>query len=182
MARKPKAGAGEPARPEPEGKAPETAEERAFRMALARELMATPDEKLAEARVLFERLCAMMGESKARAQWQAIAKRPRGRPPKMNQERAEALCRWFDGGADWIGRYDEKLGRKLERDTIIRIMAEILVSKKGGQSIEAKAQEIRRALRARDAEKGMIFGMKPKRQRGRPKASGEAPVMTKISD
>jgi hypothetical protein len=162
MARKPtKAGAGEPARPEPgtgllglgqarlEGKAPESAEERGARMALALALTETPETKLAEARALFDALCRTMGKDEARAQWQAIAKRRRGRPLKVNQRRAEELCRLFDSVAHWIGRYDETLGRKVEQDTIIKLMAEMVMSRKGGQSVEAVAQEIRRALRAR---------------------------------
>jgi hypothetical protein len=174
MARKPtKAGAGEPARPEPgtgllglgqarlEGKAPERAEARAARMALALALMETPETKLAEARALFDRLCRMMGKDEARAQWQAIAKRRRGRPLKVNQRRAEELCRLFDGVAHWIGRYDETLGRKVEQDT----------------------QEIRRALRDRKAKNGLLPAPEAKRKRGRPKADTiPPPVVTKISD
>lgn len=196
MARKPtKAGAGEPARPEPgtgllglgqarlEGKAPESAEERAARMALALALMETPETKLAEARALFERLCGMMGEDEARAQWQAITKRRRGRPLKVNPKRAEELCRLFDSVGHWIGRYDETLGRKVHRDTIIKIMAEIDMGRKGGQSVEAVAQEIRRALRDRKAKNGLLPAPEAKRKRGRPKAGTiRPPVVTKISD
>ncbi len=195
MARKPKAGVGKPARPEPatgllglgqarrEGKAPESAEERAARMALALALMETPETKLAEARALFDRLCSMMGEDEARAQWQEIAKRRRGRPLKVNQKRAEELCRLFDSVAHWIGRYDETLGRKVKPDTIIKIMAEIDMSRKGGQSVEAVAQEIRRALDARKAKHGLHSAPEAKRKRGRPKAGTiPPPVVTKIAD
>ncbi|MCA3361569.1 MAG: hypothetical protein INF74_06435 [Roseomonas sp.] len=182
MARKPKAGAGEPARPEPaadlfglgqarlEGKALQDEEARADffrRMALAQALIAkaeTPETKLIEARALFDALCRMMGESKARAQWQAIAKRRRGRPLKVNQKRADLLCRMFDGVAHWIGRYDATLGRKVQPNTVITILAEILIRKEGGHSKEAKAQEIRRALRAREKQRA------------------GAPVVTKIGD
>ena len=181
MARKPKAGAGEPAPPEPEGKAPESAEERAFRMALALELMATPETKLAGARALFETLCRMVGDDKARAQWQAIAKRRRGRPAKSNEQRAAFLCAMFDAVAgDWLGREEPGNARKVTRDRIIKQQAAFLMEKQGGQSVDAIAQEIRRAIEARTPHP---FGVKLERPRGRPR-HGDLPSlkMTKISD
>lgn len=182
MARKPEAGAGEPARPEPEGglfglgqgKPPESAEERAFSdKLLARALMAAPEPKttISEAKTLFRLLCIILGRDEARDIWEEIAKRPPGRPPKVNQERREYLCARFD-------RMKEETGRKLKPDTIVKKLALDLMKEEGGHSPEAKAEDIRRALRAR-YRKGLVFGMAPKRRRGRPKASGGAPVMTK---
>lgn len=181
MARKPKAGAGEAVPPEPEGKAPESVEERAYRMALALELMATPETKLAEARALFEALCRMVGDDKARAQWQAIAKRRRGRPAKSNEQRAAFLCAMFDAVAgDWLGREEPGNARKVTRDRIIKQQAAFLWEKQAGQSVEAIAQEIRRAIKARTPHP---FGVKLERPRGRPR-HGDLPSlkMTKISE
>ncbi|MFN7306144.1 MAG: hypothetical protein ACK5TQ_06135 [Acetobacteraceae bacterium] len=167
MGRKPKAGAGEPAPPAPEAGAetmkPETGlfglpqasllgflwQAKLPDMGLALELMATPETKLAEARALFETLCRMVGDDKARAQWQAIAKRRRGRPAKSDEQRAALFYAMFDAVAGCIGRYDELLGRVVQQDTIVKMMAEIFTREGSAHSEEAKAQEIRRALRAR---------------------------------
>ena len=154
MARKPKAGA-QTVKPEaglfglPQASLLGLWQAKLPDMALARGLMATPETKLAEARALFEAVCRMVGDDKARAQWQAIAKRRRGRPAKSDEQRAAVFYAMYDAVEGWIGRYDELLGRVVQRDTIVKIMAEIITREESAHSEEAKAQEIRRALRAR---------------------------------